>query len=462
MGNHSEQPARSITHDAVIVLPGIMGSELVEAATGRQVWGISDVRWYFSAWVTGQALRTLAVTDEERDGRTGRIKARGLLRTAPAFAPVLRGFEPYTSLMRSIARVVSDPAAVLEFAYDWRLSVQHNAILLERAADEHLARWRAHPRGSAGARLVFVAHSMGGLIARCLATKLDRTQLRTTITLGTPFEGAVKAACVLAAGTGAPMPLPHRRMRNLAVTMPGVYDLLPRYPCVEEGRAARQLQPGDIQAIGGNEYLAKDALAFQRYLGGIPVGGLRTIVGTEQTTMQSLRLSGGLVEGLDYLYEDDGAGGQTRISEWGDGMVYRGSAAGGTTPSSYVAQTHGALPRSEDVQLAVRAILTERAVTVLLAGPMYSLDVPDLVRVDEYFDIIVRSVDDPTQAICQVVDAATERLVDLPKLGRRDDVAVARVRFRQPGLYRIMIKGSGRSSVSELIMVIPELDATDE
>ena len=37
-------PVRPVTtHDAVLVVPGIMGTELYEAATGRMLWGMAKV-----------------------------------------------------------------------------------------------------------------------------------------------------------------------------------------------------------------------------------------------------------------------------------------------------------------------------------------------------------------------------------------------------------------------------------
>jgi hypothetical protein len=99
-----------VTHDAVVVVPGIMGSELVDA-DGRTLWGLRDLRWYVTAWTTGAGLRALRLTDEERAGHTGRVRPNGLLRF-PAFMPVLAGLEPYTRLVTMVRDAVADPAAV--------------------------------------------------------------------------------------------------------------------------------------------------------------------------------------------------------------------------------------------------------------------------------------------------------------------------------------------------------------
>ena len=86
--------------DAVIVIPGIMGSELVDAETGDVLWGLSP-RSYVRFWTSGTGLERLRVTDRERAGKTGRIRATGLLRF-PAASPIFGGFEPYTRLVSAI------------------------------------------------------------------------------------------------------------------------------------------------------------------------------------------------------------------------------------------------------------------------------------------------------------------------------------------------------------------------
>jgi hypothetical protein len=73
------------SRDAVIVVPGIMGSELVEVKSGCVLWGLADPQWYVSAWTSGSSLRALGLSDAERAGRYERVTATRLLRF-PAFA----------------------------------------------------------------------------------------------------------------------------------------------------------------------------------------------------------------------------------------------------------------------------------------------------------------------------------------------------------------------------------------
>jgi len=132
-----------------------MGSELVDVETGTLLWGLS-ARRYASFWTDDSPWEKLKVTDDERTGKAGRVRATRLLRF-PGFAPVLRGIEPYSRLTAGIRDIVLHPAALLEYPYDWRLSVAHNAAQLATCAGSHLERWRRHPDGRPDAKLVLVA-----------------------------------------------------------------------------------------------------------------------------------------------------------------------------------------------------------------------------------------------------------------------------------------------------------------
>jgi hypothetical protein len=449
---------QAVSHDAVVILPGLMGSELVETRSGRVLWGLASPRWYVQAWTSGESLRALQVTDDERAGRMGRITATRLLRV-PAFAPVFRGVEPYTALVAGARRVVTHADAILEFPYDWRLPVAYSAGQLADAVDNHLTRWRAHPNGSREARLVLVAHSMGGLVAGYFTGVLGGSaEVRATVTLGTPFYGSVKAAYVLSSGRGAPVRLPRARLRDLAVTLPGLYDLLPSYRCVDEGTMARQLTPADVAAIGGDGELAKESWASRRGLSGGDRSGLRALVGAEQPTMQSLVLADGVAEEKYYICEDDPAGGLSRIDRRGDSTVYRESAAMAGAEPLHLPQTHAALARTEEAIAHVCAVITERRLGPPLGVTAIGLDVPDVVATGEEFGITVTTLDDPAAVTCQVVEADTNTPVEWPRFARRDGNIAARITLSRPGVYRVEVKGGGFSAVTQMVMVATPAD----
>jgi hypothetical protein len=441
------------TNDAVIVLPGIMGTELVDVESGDMLWGLARLDWYWKAWTSGRPLETLKVTEDERAGRTGRIRPGRPLR-APAWAPMVRGVEPYTALVTATKRVLADEAALLEFGYDWRLSIEHNARELAKAADQHLERWRQHDKGGRDAKLTLVAHSMGGLVARYFTEVLGhREQVRRTITLGTPFYGAVKAVVMLNTGSGSPVPLPKRRLRDLTRSMPGLYDLLPSYRCVEEGETSRRLEAHDVDAIGGDKDLAVEAFdRRRRLLSGGPANAatLSTLVGVDQPTAQSLILRDGEVEELYHVRDDHGA-----TNRWGDETVYRESAnLPGVMPST-LPQTHGALSRTEEAISHVRAVLTGNELGPPLGMTAIGLDLPDLVKVGTPFSVNVVTLDDPAAASCRIVDADTNAQVARPQLHVRDGSVAAIVRLDRPGVFRVEVKGGGSSAVTQLVLAAP-------
>jgi pimeloyl-ACP methyl ester carboxylesterase len=363
--------------DAVILLPGIMGSELVATDTGVTLWGLSS-RSYATFWTSGSHWEDLKVTEDELAGRTGRVEARRLLKF-PAFAPVLRGFEPYSKLSASLREIVNHDDAILEFPYDWRLSVAHNARHLATAAERHLAQWRSHRFGSRDARLVLVAHSMGGLLARFFTGVLGGGRdVRLTIAVGTPFQGSANAILTMNRGSGAPLPLPRKRLLELAVSLPSIYELLPSYRCVvQQDGLTRTLTAEDVSSLGGSSDLADAALRVHRILDKVSVDNLRTMIGIEQPTVQSVRIRDGVAEPLNYIVED------REVVDWsGDGTVYTQVASGGLEPIFAITQTHGALTRTPEVISALRFVLTKRRLGPPMGSGGVSISAPEVVVVN--------------------------------------------------------------------------------
>lgn len=418
------------TVDAVIVIPGIMGSTLIDSDSGKTLWGLDRAGWYVSAWVTGHSLNRLAVTEAERAGKVKRIRAVSLLK-APAFAPVLHGIEPYTDLVHGIRRVLRHPDAMQEFPYDWRLSVEHNARVLAGIAEQHLDRWRAHPDGSINARLVLVAHSMGGLIARYFTHVLGGSDLvRATVTLGTPYYGAVKAAYILNCGRGVPVPLPSGRLRRLAKTMPGLHDLLPFYRCVEDGDVALNLSARDVGRLGGDATLAQESLARHDALMKGESGNLRIMVGVEQPTMQSMRLAGGMVTPQRHTCEvDDSARITKRVDTGGDSTVFRRAGSAFGLSAASLPQSHGALAKTPEAIAYVRDVLTNDIAGPPLGMTAIGVDVPDMLPVGQRLDVRVTGTT-AAGASCRVFDAFSDRQVAVPPLIQRSGELVASTEFR--------------------------------
>jgi hypothetical protein len=458
------------SRDAIVVVPGIMGSELVDAGTGRTLWGLREPQWYVSAWTSGSSTAALRLTEDEKAGRYGRVKATQLLRF-PAFAPMLAGFAPYTKLLRALRAAACHPDAVAEFPYDWRLPVAHNGNLLASFGRRHLQAWRdhrvladvrrTHPDGDQPARLVLVAHSMGGLVAwhACLDTDFA-AEVRAVMTLGTPFFGAPKAVLLLASGRGSPLPLPRARLRELAAGLPGLYDLLPVYRCVGDVAEERRLTEGDVASAGGDADLAAASFAWHKSMAGAVLPGHVPVVGVHQPTVQALTFDAGVVSGHRYSFRPSQTGMQ-RVDIGGDGTVPSDSAqlpdASGKEVNEVraLAQSHGALAASAEVTLFAEYLLQAgwRAGPLMGAGEL-GLDVPEVVAAGEPFEATITGAERPTDVTCVVVDAATEAPVDVLRTGRVNGTLVARGQSPPPGLYWVRLDGGGASPVRHMIMSI--------
>ncbi|MEV4517431.1 hypothetical protein AB0K00_51810 [Dactylosporangium sp. NPDC049525] len=458
-----------------------MGSELYDTRARRVIWGLGDMSWYVRAWTTGAGLADLQLTEAEQGGTYDRVRPVQFLEF-PAFFRTFGGLGPYTKLMAMVSGAVAHQAAVLDFPYDWRLPVRHNGGLLAAAARRHLDRWRRHPAHERArrhhpdgrpAQLVFIAHSMGGLLVRQAHqefTPLD--DIRATITLGTPFYGAVKATALLNTGRGAPFPLPARRpltavlrpdadagLAALAHSLPGVHDLLPTYRCLIDGDTARSLGPAEVEALGGDRRLAADSLAWHASVADVGLRGHRAVIGIEQPTAQSLRLAGGVVTVDERMYAGQSAG----VSRPGDGTVYRDGAALKAAAVSEFAQQHAALAKTDSVLRKVRATLTEHDPDhfgpPMGAGEL-SLAVTDVVTPLETVTARVGGIDKPDDAVCRVEDAATgvTRRVGLV---RRDGAIEADITLPAPGLYRVEVDGNGSApTVDQFVLAIdPTLGA---
>ena len=453
------------SRDAVVVVPGIMGSELVEAGSGRVLWGLADPRWYVSAWTSGTSLQALGLSLEERAGRYGRVRARRLLRF-PAFAPMLAGFAPYTALLRGLRAVVWHPD---EFAYDWRLPVAHNARLLAGFAVRHLAAWRAHPGqamarradpdGERPARLVLVVHSMGGLLAAhaCQDGELADS-VRATLTLGTPFFGAPKAVLLLGSGAAGVVPLPRARLRRLAVQLPGVYDLLPSYRCVTDRGSARRLTAVDIAGLGGDVELAAMSLDTRKRAPE-PLRPVQ-VVGAHQPTVQAVTIEAGTVAGHCYTYRPSDRG-VVQVDAGGDGTVPRESAALASVVAMPLAQSHGALASAAEAVLVAQDVVTDRRTGPWLGVGQLGMDVPDVIGAGEPYQVGISGVERPTDVRCGVFDVGSGLRVDTPAVTRRSGSVVAAAAPLPPGLYQIRVDGGGASPVTQIMMSTTHLTPSD-
>lgn len=152
-------------------------------------------------------------------------------------------------------------ANVLLFPYDFRYSIEHAA---EKLGGEIAARLSGEHGTARQRRVIIVAHSMGGLVARhWLGPGGGAQYCRALITLGTPHRGAPRALDVLANG----LPVGPRRLKRLTAVLrgwPSMYELLPRYRALAHADGTAPLYPHQWDADPSFARQAKAAFAVHQ------------------------------------------------------------------------------------------------------------------------------------------------------------------------------------------------------
>ncbi|MFJ3973526.1 hypothetical protein ACIPYR_36035 [Streptomyces parvus] len=484
------------TRDACVVVPGIMGSVLEDAATGIPLWG-ADLAMLTNSLAGEGFLRALHANAQEQaaDADTARrdpltrIRATALLAT-PWWLPVFGGFDPYNDVHGTLTGVVLASDAVASFPYDWRLAVSYNGALLARAARAHLAQWREQvaarsewrAAGEQRPRLLFAAHSMGGLVVRA-ALEQDpelAAETRAVITVGTPFLGSAKAILALnLLNTEAGPRWLLQRVQKMAATLPGVHDLLPGYRCLDQGLDVERLTAADVARFGGDPDLAARSfreLACHREKP-FAMPGHRAIVGEAQPTVQTLeeQQSAGYavavgrhhafdVGGDGELLRDPATGIPARRNTYGDGTVHTPSAQAGTQAITYVFGHHGTLMCHDEVLRQIRGIALERPLGAHLGGDSTGtgpgLETPHLGGTfGEPLTLTVTGLATPAGVSLSVRSATTgsagHPLTLRRDPGRTDGALSARFTADAPDLFRVTLKTGIHPAISQLVLVSP-------
>ncbi|MFE2283311.1 esterase/lipase family protein [Streptomyces sp. NPDC059443] len=482
------------TRDACVVVPGIMGSVLEDAETGRPLWGV-NASMLTNPLLGKGFLRALHADEREqaadpdafRREPLTRIRAVGLVAT-PWWLPVLEGLEPYTDLTKTLRKASLGPEAVLPFPYDWRLAVAYNGAVLARVARAHLTRWRERvaaeegwrAAGERAPRLLFVAHSMGGLVVRA-ALEQDpdlAADTRAVVTVGTPFLGSASAVLTLNLRQSRERPgWLQRHVQAMAATLPGVHDLLPGYRCLDRGLDVDRLTPSDVARFGGDEHLAARALAEhdRRWEHPFRMPGHRAVVGEAQPTIQTLqehqRADLAVVEGRHHSFDVDEDGHllrdpataiPARRDTFGDGTVPTPSAQAATDAVTYVFGQHGTLTCHDEVLRQVRNIALERRPGGRLAGDglQPGLSVPHLGgTLGQPLTLRVTGLTTPAGVSLSARSATTGRtahpLTLRPDPHSTDGGLAARFSPDAPDLYRITLATGAHPPITQLVLISP-------
>jgi pimeloyl-ACP methyl ester carboxylesterase len=257
----------------VIVIPGILGTELINPKTGETVWP--------SAFRTSQeGLPISANLEANRDDLVpGKIlETVRLARLVPEIyvyrdlLDALRRFAGYREGNWQNPGADGDRDTFYVFPYDWRRDNVANARLLV----QHIQRLKEQLQRP-DLKFNIVAHSMGGLIARYAAMygdadlPPDGVAIRPTwqgaahiskiVMIGTPNEGSSDAFATIIEGYSITeglrrrVPLLNKLTAADAVRTPSVFQLMPH-------RDAAKFLDENLQPIDVDLY---DATVWKRY-----------------------------------------------------------------------------------------------------------------------------------------------------------------------------------------------------
>jgi pimeloyl-ACP methyl ester carboxylesterase len=449
----------------VVLLPGITGSVLQK--DGKDLWAISGQavrRWLGSL---GGSLQHLRLTGDDPGG----VVATRVMPDAH-IVPGLVRIDGYAATVRMVSDnfdvvpgSLTDPrpANFFEFPYDWRLDNRIHARQLAKLLEDRLARWRRFSRNP-GARVILLAHSMGGLVARYYLEVLEGwRECRALISFGTPYRGSLNALDFMANGYKGLLFDLTDAMRSF----PSVYQLLPIYRALKVSR--EYVRVAEAKGVPGiDPARAQAALAFHREIEDKVTEHRKDadyqergyviipVVGTRQPTLQSAVLAGGRLtagpevpDWMDALLGD------------GDGTVPRASAIpielSDAYRDSFVPERHGSLQRSGPVLDDVRGRLEQMQVRGLrqVRGPEESraareqpaiaLALDDLYRRGDPVVLRARlvNVDRPTgplEARIEPIDPPAATRATALKLVETADGWVAGLEGLPPGLYRAEVR----------------------
>lgn len=457
--------ARHVTGDVVVLLPGILGSVLER--DGKEVWAPTPGAGWRAIRTLGRSVKDLELATDpiDVDVLDDGVVATRLVPDVHAI-PGVWGIDGYSAIRGMILNNFEmKPGHFVEFPYDWRRDVRVAARQLGERLEPLLA-------GDPHTKLILVAHSLGGLVARFYLECLGGWQkTRKLITFGTPYRGSVNAMNFISNGFVKKIgPLKIGGLSKLLRSCTSVYQLLPVYPCVQlpDGRIVR---PADAEGVPFLD-LERATAALKDLHREVEKGvgehdplpyDIHAIVGITQPTLQSARLVGGKLSVFQTRRARDG----TDSDESGDGTVPRVSATPielNSPVSVFASQKHASLQNAASVRTQLLGVLTEVEDLALLREVRegLSLAMDNSYVGEEPMGLTVTTTTPLFQLVATVTDLATGQVSPATPLVEREEGSYAvELPPRPPGDYRVTVAGVGDSAelvqpVSDIVMVAPE------
>lgn len=367
------------------MVPGIGGSKLVSGQD--EVWNTSmAVGWQGLLHRKGFVERLLLPEDlgDNAPDERHALQATGLIE-GWHLLPGLWAGAGYHRLLQRLRRL-PHPERVTPFPYDWRLSIRFSARKLKNMVGQRLSAWR---EVEPDAMVVFVCHSMGGLVAKEYVEALGGAEVtRRLITIGTPYSGSVKAIKAFVGGLVPAVARIDELLARVVQTMPSVGQLLPTFRCVVRGDKRFRLNEAEIPGIPSAPVRAAFDLRQPTPSGAYPE--LICIGGRRQATPLALSVVGEKVTYHGDLPDmpEDGL--------IGDGTVPAFSCVPpgwkSTAPAVFYSTRHSLLQSSDQVINHVLDMINGIDLGQALSpGCELAIDIPDVVQAGIPTPVLVKT-----------------------------------------------------------------------
>lgn len=470
--------------DLVVVLPGITGStlgvkgddgspaseHLIWAASAGAVWKLLTRR----NSILDKALPA-GIGDEHPGDGVEPVALMPDVHVLPGIWTPIRGYDVLVDALEDLGYKRDNgaqPPNLLTFPYDWRLSNRYNGQRLATVVEPALERHRARGGEFADARLVFVCHSMGGLVARWYIEKCGGAEVtRKLITLGTPWRGATDALEQLVNGVKKGIGPISIDLTAFSRSMPSLFQLLPEYACIADGRGGFA-KTTEVSVPNLDTAMVADAMAFHTDLQAAEAArpaaleSSHLVIGVRQPTRTTVTLRDGTAVTSETFGADN---------DYGDGTVTLTGAVGlgesfDTNRAVRVPDQHTNLQCNRVALDQVQEILTARPVRRRdLTSVSVRASVPDLVvagrRVDVALDLEADGDDEaPDVPVTVTISSEDGKVLATSAPVVHEGHARASFTDLPPGTHTVRIAGEGPDSavrpVTSTVLVWPALKGT--
>ena len=205
--------------DPVIIVPGIMSTELLEDKI------VDDKIWINTLQIVG------SITDDfldalKMDGNGDSINRNILIGD---IIKELNNADYWRGLFEELSREYQENSNLIEYPYDWRSDIKSSSLKLKEKIDEIKT-------AKGVERVDLIAHSMGGLLVKKYLKDYGGDSINKFIDVGTPHTGAPSSYKILMYGDNLGVSkffglinINAGKIKEISQNMPSVYQLLPSY-----------------------------------------------------------------------------------------------------------------------------------------------------------------------------------------------------------------------------------------